>query len=97
MVEREVGGSDDAGQPIHVWSEIGARWANVKELSQLDRVLANGIILQTTHDVTMREDRDVGAGMRLRWGSRVLEIRGIIRDDSRDGKMLLSCVERTQA
>ncbi len=72
--------TDEAGQPMDEWTEVGTRWAEVRDLAGKRLWAAQQVHAEARTEVRMRWTGAVTEGMRIRHGGRVLQIIGIPAD-----------------
>ena len=83
QIETAVRVSDGGGGATVTWTLVAEVWAAIwprasDEAFQLDRVAG-----RATHDIWIRARSDVKPDMRVRFGSRVFDIRGAIDVEDR--------------
>lgn len=69
--------ANSTGEPVQTWSTLATVWARVEPISGTESALFNQQWPSATHVVTMRH-YDLTPRHRLLFGSRVLEISGVI-------------------
>jgi SPP1 family predicted phage head-tail adaptor len=84
--------SDGGGGAVVTWVEVAEVWAAVRPISGDERLRADQVAGRVTHSVTIRR-RDVTPAMRLRSGSRVLDIVAVL-DAPRASRLRCLCEER---
>ena len=89
-IEQIARTSDGGGGAVIAWTVLGEVWAaiwprNASEKFELDRVAG-----RATHDIWIRFRSDVRPEMRIRFGARTFDIRGLI--DAEDRGAWLKCV-----
>jgi len=86
---------DDAGDLQDSWSTVLERSAEVMPLTGRKLTEARQISEEVTHQVTMRYEPDVKAGiMRVEYDGRILEIENVINVNEANEDLLLMCKER---
>jgi len=73
---------------------VGEVWADVRPLSGAERVEADAISGNLTHEVFMRYRDDVGPDMQLRLGDRLFDIRVVMNMEERSRFLRLFAEER---
>lgn len=85
---------DEMGQSLDDWVPVGERWAEVRDLVGRRLWAAQQVHAEARSEVRMRWNTVVAEGMRIKHGSRVLEIIGSPQDpDGRCREMVLLCRE----
>ena len=88
--------SDGAGGTTGEWSTIAVLWAAVHPRSGAEVFDGGRVDGRVTHDIWIRARGDIAPGQRLRLGSRVFNIRAVLRPDPFVNRMRLICEERDQ-
>ena len=94
QIETAVRSSDGGGGATVAWTLVADVWAAIwprtsDEALQLDRVAG-----KATHDIWIRFRSDVKPDMRVKFGTRVFDIRGVIDADDRARWLRCPSVER---
>ncbi len=94
QIETAVRTSDGGGGATVAWTLVADVWAAIwprtsDEALQLDRVAG-----KATHDIWIRFRSDVKPDMRVKFGTRVFDIRGVIDADDRARWLRCPSVER---
>ncbi|MDE1173861.1 MAG: phage head closure protein [Parvibaculaceae bacterium] len=84
---------DDAGGHTLSWTPIATVWAQVENRSGSEVVVGERIESRGTRRVRIRRRTNIGPGMRLVWGSKVLDIRAVTDSASGAGYIWLICDE----
>ncbi len=86
---------DGAGGATEVWATItnGTVWARIEPASAFEAFAAAQLQHRVTHKITMRYLGTVASGMRVLFGSRRFNIRGIKNIGERNAVMELTCEE----
>lgn len=88
---------DSYGEQSHSWTRFASAFAEVVPLTGRELVNAQSFRPDVTTRIRTRWVPNVTSAMRVAYGSRVLEIVGVINVDERDREMILICSEgRTQ-
>lgn len=85
--------SDGAGGYLPMWRDLDTVWANVQPISGNEALVARQLQDTVTHKVTMRYRTSVTAAMRLKFGTRLFNIREVRNFDERNHKLELRCEE----
>ncbi|MEO1542991.1 MAG: phage head closure protein [Pseudomonadota bacterium] len=83
VIERVTLVDDGGGGVEETWVEVATVWASVRALSGDERVEADAISGQLTHEIHMRWRSDVGPDLRLRIGARVFDLKVVMDPDDR--------------
>lgn len=94
QIEAAARTSDGGGGATISWTLVADVWAaiwprNSDEMFELDRVAG-----KATHDIWIRFRSDVKPDMRIRFGARVFDIRGVIDVEDRARWLKCPSVER---
>lgn len=84
---------DGAGGRTPDWTDVFTDYGNVAPLSGRESVIAAQLTEVTSHRVLLRWRPDVNAGMRVKFGVRLLNIRSAINVEERDRWLVLFCDE----
>lgn len=71
------------GEPVHTWSTDTTIWAEVTPISGRELLRADQTIGEVTHRVRCRHRASITERARFLFGSRVLEIVGVMDEDER--------------
>lgn len=86
--------ADAGGGYTAPWSSFAADIpAKVEPASGAERILGQKLSPVVSHAVTIRYLDGVTAGMRVSWGSRILNIRAVINLEARERFQVLACDE----
>ncbi len=85
--------ADGGGGFTTTWSDVATVWAAIEPLKSRERLFAQQLENPVTHRVTIRYRAGVTAKMRLEFGARVFNIRGVINAGERDRTLELLCEE----
>ncbi len=83
---------DGGGGAIETWSDVAEVWARIAPVGGNERVLAEAITGQVTHEITIRHRSDVRPAMRFRFGARIFEI--VTARDVDERRRMLRCLCR---
>lgn len=84
---------DGQGGATVTWSDVATVFANVQPLVGQEAVVSRQLQDSLTHKVTMRWRGGVKAAMRLKWGTRLFNIREVRNIDERNHVLELRCDE----
>ena len=85
--------SDGQGGFTETWSTLATVWAFIKPISSRERLFAESIGYQRSHEVIIRHRTDVTQEMRFTYDSRVFQIKGVKRPDERKAYLILDAEE----
>ena len=92
-IEQVATSRDAVGGTVETWSQLAQVWARVEPMSVRESYQRHVMNAQASWKVTIRHRSDVTAKMRVRWGARMFEIKGITNADERRFMLALSCEE----
>ena len=90
MLETATRTPDGGGGAALTWAAVASVWAAVLPAAGREAMTAGRISGRVSHVVWLRYRADIGPAMRLRAGSRVLEILAVI--DAGDRRTWLRCL-----
>jgi head-tail adaptor len=76
IVERAATNRNAHGEPVKSWQEVGTYHANIRPDRSGEAREAGRQTARSWYLVTTRQEVDIQAGDRLRWGSRLLYVEG---------------------
>lgn len=86
--------ADGGGGYTAPWSAFASDIpAKVEPAAAAERIIGQKLAPVATHAVTIRYLEGVTAGMRVAWGSRILNIRGVVNLEARERFQVLACEE----
>jgi SPP1 family predicted phage head-tail adaptor len=85
---------DSSGQPSETWSTLWTAWASIEPQSASEGLTGEGVLASRSYVVTMRYLASITPRCRISWGSRVLDIVGVMNTDERNQMLTLTCRER---
>lgn len=94
VLQQVVRTSDGGGGAAETWSTVAELWAAVRPISGDERVAADALSGQLTHEVWVRHRTGVTPSMRFLFGSRILDIRAVIDAEGRGYRLKCLCQER---
>lgn len=89
VIERAERTSDGAGGSTTEWETVAEVWAAIWSRSADEDFRFDRVAGTATHDVWIRHRADVSPDMRIRFGSRVFDVLGVI--DVEDRGVWLKC------
>lgn len=89
---------DIHGQPTGDWAPVCRVWANIKPISTRERLQAMAMTGNISHTVAIRyrsslADPKTVAAMRVKYGSRVFNIKGCRDHEEGHRFLILDCIE----
>lgn len=84
---------DGQGGYTPIWTDLGVVWASVQPISGQEALVARQLQDSITHKVRMRWRPNVKAAMRLKWGTRLFNIRKVSNLDEGNVWLELRCEE----
>jgi len=98
-IEANTRTADDAGGVSSSWAVItrGTVWAEIRPLRGEQKVTAAQIVADATHLITIRYSTDVsavGVAHRVKYGTRIFDIRNVTNINESDETIELLCVEQ---
>ena len=94
VLQQTVRTADGGGGAAETWSTVAELWAAVRPISGDERVAADALAGQLTHEVWVRHRAGVTPAMRFLMGSRILDIRAVIDAEGRGRRLKCLCRER---
>lgn len=82
-----------AGESVTTWTTIATVAAAIRPASSREVMLTQATAAQTTHTITIRYRDRVSAAARVKFGSRIFTIAGVLNVDERDVELRLVCYE----
>lgn len=83
--------SSSTGEIVIDWTPEAEVWARVEPLQVREFFAAQGINVEATHRVTIRNRRSLTARHRFRWGGRPMKIVGPLDAGSREPYLYVLC------
>lgn len=80
-IQQESLTPDGGGGSTLAWADVATVWASVEPLSGRERMQAQQLESAVDYRVKIRHRADVTAGMRLVWGSAIMNIRAVYNED----------------
>ena len=94
VLQQAVRTADGGGGAAETWSTVAELWAAIRPVSGDERVAADALSGQLTHEVWVRHRAGVTPAMRFLIGSRILDIRAVIDVEARGRRLKCLCRER---
>ncbi len=92
-IQQESRVADGGGGYALTWTKVADARAAIEPLTGGERLRAMQLEDKVSHRVTIRYRGDVTAGMRLKFGTRLFNIRAVINPDERNCWLELMCDE----
>jgi len=93
MFQQNNGTSTDTeGIPVENWADVFAVWARVRDLSGREYFAAQQVQAEVTTEITIRYREGLNSNMRVKYGTRIFDIKSIIPDE-RKTELRLMCKE----
>lgn len=92
-LQQETRVEDGYGGFTVTWADVATVWAGIQPISGNEALVARQLQDSITHKVVMRYRAGVVAAMRLKFGTRVFNIREVRNFDERNWKLELRCEE----
>lgn len=94
-IEQRSTTQDGVGQQVRSWTVFASQiYARVRPLSAKELLTANAVQNEASHEVTIRYLEGVTGGMRVKLGTRYLQVVGRPRDIEERGRMIVMlCTE----
>lgn len=98
VIEQQSTAQDSMGGQVTTWSTLLTTRAAINPLSAIERSASQAIATDVTHQLTMRyhpllADPVLNATRRVRYGSRLFEIRGTLNVDERNRTVMIEAHE----
>jgi len=81
------------GEPTQDWYTFMNAWARIVPIRANEYRAAQGLVEKITHTVTIRYTDGIESDMRILYGSRVFEIKGILDFNEEHKRLDLMCEE----
>ncbi len=82
-IEQAVRTPDGAGGATIAWQPVASVWAAIWTRSSDEAFALDRVAGRATHDLWMRHRPDIKPEMRVTFGARVFDVRGVIDPDDR--------------
>ena len=77
-IQEKTNTEDGFGGFTETWVKLRDAWAEIKPINTFENFEANGINEKITHIITLRYFSDVKTDNRIKYGSRIFNIKGVI-------------------
>ena len=95
-IEYRTLAADAYGGQTATWTTLDTVWADLESLSSIESWQDKQQTPTLTHKVTIRYRADLDPKMRIKFGSRYLNIAGIVNKEERNIELILMCREDVQ-
>ncbi len=92
-IQQATNVTSESGQTVKTWSAYGYEYADIRTPSGRDFFGSDKFNAQVTHTVLIRWRDGVTEKMRVKWGTRTLNIVYISEDRTHERNMVLNCAE----
>lgn len=93
-LEQLARADDEGGGYDETWVEVVTLFADVRPIGGTERVEADRLEGQITHEITLRFRQGVVPAMRFRKGARLFQVLSVINVEERDRWLKCRCEER---
>ncbi|RMD64396.1 MAG: head-tail adaptor protein [Alphaproteobacteria bacterium] len=93
VIQSAVTAHDGGGGRTLVWRDVATVWGRIAPLGGREPVQAMRLEGRLGHRITIRYRSGITPDMRVRLGTRVLNIRAVIDPDERRRRLVLICEE----
>ena len=95
-LQRPGGSRDVLGERTTTWTDVATVWARIRPLSTREAAIAGQQQSSASHAVEIRHSSivaSIDAAWRVKFGTRVLVIDGVINIEEKNDKLILYCTE----
>lgn len=93
-LQKMTGAKDSEGVPVEVWTDVARSVAaSLEPLKGREYYQAAAMTAENGIPVTIRYRPGITAALRVRFGTRILNIRNVIDPEERHIKLILMCEE----
>ena len=92
-IQEVTSSPDEMGQPTISWGTTQSAWAQIMPLTARELYFTKTVRPETTHRVTMRYFPGLTSANRLKMGSRIFNILGLINENELKKTWLVDAVE----
>ena len=92
-VQEVTNAPDEMGQPVLSWSTSVTKWVSILPLTARELYFTKTVRPETTHRITMRYFAGLTSSHRLKMGSRIFNILGVINENELKKSWLIDAVE----
>ena len=93
ILQSSAATADGGGGAATAWSDVATPWASIEPLRGAERMSAQQLESRLSHRVRLRHRDGVTTAMRLKFGTRIFNIRAVINPAMRDRLLELLCEE----
>ena len=91
-IERRTSAQDAWGQPIpDAWTPVASLWANVRHMGGAEAIRADAVTSSVRASIRIRWRTGIDAGMRVKVGAAVYEIKAVLPEMARREHVDLVC------
>lgn len=83
MLQTLTAGTDEIGQPVTTWQDVGEVWANVRYLNGIESLKAGAQTATAKASIRIRYRADITPAMRVLHGATVFQITAVLPDEQR--------------
>ena len=91
--ESNIDVADGIGGFTRSWITAKTVWAYIEPASASERYFANRVEENITHKIFIRSTTGLNASMRIKYGSRIFQIKGIKEDKNRHRFFIIDAIE----
>lgn len=84
---------DGQGGFAETWGDVADLWVNLDPLKGVERIQAQQLQTPNTHRVLLRYRSGITTAMRLRYGTRIFDIKEVINEGEGNRTLRLMCIE----
>ena len=92
-IQRPVNTTDTGGGSARTWATVSTRWANIKPVSGVETYRQGQVQEALTHEIMIRHTSDIGTNYRVKYGTRVFNIKHLRNIDERNRFIIMKCDE----
>ena len=92
-IQAPVNTTDTGGGSARTWSTVNTRFANVRPVKGVEGYRQGQGQETLSYEVVMRHTDDIGTNYRLKFGSKILNIKHLRNENQRDKYTILQCDE----
>ena len=90
-IQQRSGSVGSDGTPSATWSEVCAVWGDIRHVSGLEQIRADGTISRVRASIRIRRRDDITAAMRVVHGAKIYDIKAVLPDEHGRGFLDLVC------
>lgn len=80
-IQRRSGSSDGQGGQTETWADIASVWAWIRPVKGYERFQAAQVQTPITHKITIHYRSDVTTATRIKFGTRIFNIKEVLNPD----------------